>query len=128
MQNRVEKRTVNVHIAPKATKKSENTLPSSEDLAKKYGVDDEINQERNIKKSLEESELKIKELKELTTEYSETIFQLKEKLTEKNKKIDNLCTLLEAAEPVPGIDTAKLYNILEGALPDVSILDIFEHI
>lgn len=46
--------------------------------------------------------------------------QLILKLDEKNREIERLCTLLEAVQPVEGLDPSKIYDILDGTndMPD----------
>jgi len=43
---------------------------------------------------------------------------LRKKLDQKNREIENLCTLLEAVEPIPGFDVEKYRHMVESTLEE----------
>lgn len=54
-------------------------------------------------------------------EYEAAIKTMKGKIDEKNRKIEHLCVLLEALEPAPGVDPARLQAIVQDRIPDEQI-------
>lgn len=84
-------------------------LPDPESLSNKYGVprDEDI---EALNATIENMRIshgsKVSELEG-------AILSLKSKVEEKNKKIENLCVLLESLEPVPGVNPNRLKAISE---------------
>jgi hypothetical protein len=47
-----------------------------------------------------------------------TEVEMLRKLEEKNRKIDQLCTLLEALEPAPGVDPERIQKLMDDGIDD----------
>jgi regulator of replication initiation timing/uncharacterized coiled-coil protein SlyX len=95
------------------------SIPNADSLASKYGIElDEVAKQGKVIEELQ-SALENKQQKILDLE--DSIKHSKEKLSEKNQKIEHLCVLLEALEPPPGMNPGKLQEILQGKLLDEEI-------
>lgn len=119
MQKKVTRKEVDIVINPenKATKgDGKNTssispisesyrMPSPLSLAAKYGVESPDNSPKKIE---DDSISKSNDVSNHIKDYEMALSIMKDKLNEKNKKIENLCVLLEALEPTPGLDPVKL--------------------
>jgi hypothetical protein len=86
-------------------------FPSSADLAEKYGVLDESQQQFTWESSNDQ----------ISPEFNEMAKKLKSvqiKMEEKNREIESLCVMLEALEPLPGMNPLKYKNIIDGDAED----------
>ena len=115
---------LNIYLDLNSPNKNNEGIPDPSELAKRYGVSDDENDNSD-----EEDERLSKEKKQQTSdckpavENNETNIELLAKvkqhtgkLNEKNKEIDKLCCLLEAMEPVPGgVDPEKFLKMFEAA-------------
>jgi hypothetical protein len=88
-------------------------LPDAEALAKKYDVDSP-RRETAIKAETEALFLQ-------QVEFAQKQQAMVQKLEGKNMEVERLCVLLEAMEPVPGMDAAKYKRLIEN--PDNSDVD-----
>ncbi len=86
-------------------------FPSSSDLAEKYGLNDESQPQFTHQIS---SDRHLPELNDL----SHKLKFAQMKIEEKNREIESLCVMLEALEPLPGINPLKLKNIVDGDTDD----------
>lgn len=86
-------------------------------LAKKYDLEIDSYDDNSFEVINEEEAAKKKELEmaQVTEglELAERTQGLISKLDEKNREIERLCVLLEALEPVPGIDAEKVLNLYD---------------
>ena len=85
-------------------------FPNIENLAAKYGVTNgtsSVNDRKDVNANaatlLAESSLQLARQKE--TEYQQ-------KIDEKNKRIEQLCVMLEALEITPGVDPQKIQKLI----------------
>lgn len=109
----VKKAEVDVNIRSKTTVKSPSRdYPDANALATKYGVSAE-----SISGGVPDTGLTM----EQTMQFMQKQQQLVQKVESKNHEIGQLCTLLEAVEPMPGMDPEKYRRILEN--PDSDMVD-----
>lgn len=87
-------------------------FPDPEELARKYAVDMDERGGEGLSKADAESRLLMQ------IEMAQRQKALMQKLEAKNIEVERLCALLEAVEPVPGMDAAKFKRLLEN--PDVN--------
>jgi len=88
-------------------------LPDAEALAKKYDVD---SPRREAASKAEAEALFLQQV-----EFAQKQQAMVQKLEGKNMEVERLCVLLEAMEPVPGMDAAKYKRLIEN--PDSSDVD-----
>ena len=128
--------SVNVYVDLNSPQKE---FPNASEIANRYGVDDEEYDSESDREDQEEEKQKIKKQNDKndakdanetrmynssTGELVGKVKQLATKLTEKNKEIDRLCTLLEAMEPVPGgVDPEKFLNMYDEGSVDGPLVD-----
>lgn len=93
-------------------------LPDADSLAQKYGVESESKSASSI--SAEQMEL-IQKKDYQISELETAVSSLKSKVEEKNRKIENLCVMLEALEPTPGINPHKIQEVLQGRIAEEEI-------
>lgn len=87
-------------------------FPNPTSLAKKYGVEeDEALPIESASAGGKGSELE--RIFSQGVEFTERHNALLQKLDEKNQELERLCILLEAVEPIPGMDANKYKHILE---------------
>eukprot|EP01006_Ploeotia_vitrea_P039130 TRINITY_DN66312_c5_g1_i1.p1 TRINITY_DN66312_c5_g1~~TRINITY_DN66312_c5_g1_i1.p1 ORF type:complete len:522 (-),score=55.15 TRINITY_DN66312_c5_g1_i1:50-1615(-) len=106
--------------------------PDASELAKKYGVSDDENDDKSddederlsMEKRKKPQEESIVEQSETNIELLSKVKQLTNKVTEKNTEIERLCCLLEAVEPVPGsIDPEKFLKMYDNNRTDDPAID-----
>lgn len=124
--------SVNVYVDLNSPHKE---FPDPSEIANRYGVDEDNDSESDREdREEEERRQKIKQEKKdaeearinnsSTIELVGKVKQLATKLTEKNKEIDRLCSLLEAMEPVPGgVDPEKFLKIYDEGSGDGVLVD-----
>lgn len=88
-------------------------LPDPGALAAKYGVPVESDRNNDTNTSQDQSNT--------ITEYEAIISTMRSKVEEKNRKIEQLCVMLEALEPVPGVDPGRLQAILSDRVAEDEI-------
>eukprot|EP00607_Mallomonas_marina_P010710 CAMPEP_0182421090 /NCGR_PEP_ID=MMETSP1167-20130531/6309_1 /TAXON_ID=2988 /ORGANISM="Mallomonas Sp, Strain CCMP3275" /LENGTH=419 /DNA_ID=CAMNT_0024597867 /DNA_START=12 /DNA_END=1272 /DNA_ORIENTATION=+ len=122
----MEERVLNINIRRDRQNKEESLgVPNAEDFARKYDIelDDEDDEdeeqeqyhvhqnESSHHKDAAESVI-IQNIIESQSSHKR-IDNLVIKLDEKNKELEKLCTLLEAIEPIPGLDPDKFLQAME---------------
>lgn len=82
-------------------------LPDPNDIAQRYGLPpDNTDEADNAALAIaQEHSSKI-------AEYDAIVSAMRQKVDEKNRKIEQLCVLLEALEPVPGVDPTRVQAIV----------------
>lgn len=134
MQKRVQRREVDIKVnvagspisakavgqkqSPSPAKPANSTfynLPDPAALAAKYGIPDAdaANSNNNSSAANDQSAT--------ITEYEAIISTMRTKVEEKNRKIEQLCVMMEALEPVPGVDPARVQAILNDRLAEDEI-------
>lgn len=131
MHKRVQRKEVDVVIAGKGspqgkvilsseygsakTTSAMSHLPNPDELAARYGVEAPSNARAfSPERSLQEEQ----DYQQSQQELIQAIAAMKSKLDEKNRKIDHLCVLLEALEPVPGVDSSRLQALATDKIQD----------
>eukprot|EP01031_Cornospumella_fuschlensis_P031649 gene31649-38249_t len=116
MKKRVERKDVTVEVeVPTSPVKESNanvaaslsSLPKPDELRRKYGLPVAEQEEER------ESEVEVS-LRRRNDELGSAVELLRGKVEEKNRKIEQLCQLLEALEPVPGMEPSKIQAALLG--------------
>ncbi|RYG68155.1 hypothetical protein EON64_05790, partial [archaeon] len=114
MNKRVERKDVTVEVSvPSSPEKADtknsalSNLPKPDDLRRKYGLPMAEQEEER------ESEAEAT-LRRRNEELGCAVEALRGKVDEKNRKIEQLCQLLEALEPVPGMEPARIQAALVG--------------
>ena len=87
--------------------------PDADTVASKYGVNEDDEQVN----SGEEGGLSLEQQMKLAHQQQALV----QKLETKNREVERLCTLLEAVEPMPGMDPEKYRRIMEN--PDSGAVD-----
>ena len=118
MKSTVKKGSVDVAVKEKGrktvgspVKKKGFNYPDADAVAEKYGV---------LEKTDSESAspgLSLEQQMELARQQQAVV----QKLENKNREVERLCTLLEAVEPIPGMDPEKYRRIIEN--PDADHVD-----
>jgi chromosome segregation ATPase len=111
MEKRVKRSEVNITIGSKSPVKSplkDSFFPDANSLAQKYGVQ-------------EKEEVAQPAPQTASVQNQRADVELLRKLEEKNKKIDQLCTLLEALEPAPGVDPERIQKLLDEGVVDENV-------
>lgn len=110
---------VYVDLNSPSNKSDGGEFPDPAELARRYGVDNDEDSASDREDDEEEERRKQERLAKQAEAESRIgapellgkVKQLTGKLTEKNKEIDRLCCLLEAMEPIPGIDPEKFLKL-----------------
>jgi cell division septum initiation protein DivIVA len=108
MEKRVKRSEVNITVGAKSPTKTplkEGLFPNADALAQKYGV-------------VDPSELVQPPPQVVSSGPSNREVELLRKLDDKNRKIDQLCTLLEALEPTPGVDAERIQKLLDDGIDE----------
>ncbi len=93
-------------------------LPNPDELAQRYGVEAAFSPgSPNYGPDNAEFERQAA----MNEELANIVQTLKRKVDEKNRKIENLCVLLESLEPVPGLDPGKIQGLATGALGEEQV-------
>lgn len=113
----VKKSTVDIHIdnnkaGSPGKKKVTGKLPDAGELAKKYDVAESEGSTKEVDEGLSLQQ---------QMQFMQKQQKLVQKLETKNVEIDQLCTLLEAVNPIPGMDPEKYRRIIEN--PDADMVD-----
>lgn len=135
MQKRVQRREVDIKVniagspisaksgglkqSPSPTKPANSTfynLPDPSALAAKYGIQDAAAEAANNSNSSAANDQSA-----TIAEYEAIISTMRSKVEEKNRKIEQLCVMMEALEPVPGVDPARVQAILNDRLAEDEI-------
>jgi len=99
------------------------SFPDPQSLAMKYGL---LKEEQSIhgseSKGTKDDGLSRDDI--IAQEHAIQMQSLVRKLEEKNKKIESLCTLLEALEPIPGMDPEKIRRAYDADKDDINNGDI----
>lgn len=118
MKSTVKKGSVDVNV--KSSKKVESPVrkkgfdyPDADSVASKYGVNEDEGQET----SQLDGGLSLEHQMKLAHQQQALV----QKLETKNREVERLCTLLEAVEPMPGMDPEKYRRIMEN--PDADTVD-----
>lgn len=121
MEKRVKRSEVNIVIAAKGNTSPNNSpykgstagqFPDASILAQKYGV---VEKEDTLQPPVPQAPSH-------STQRNEV--EMIRKLEEKNKKIEQLCVLLEALEPAPGVDPERIQKLMdEGVDENVDFRD-----
>jgi len=93
------------------------SFPDASELAQKYNVSEEREEEAGRKEGSAEFERNMS----LQLEFAQKQQVLVQKLDAKNREVERLCVLLEAIDPIPGMDAEKLKRILDN--PDNDVVD-----
>lgn len=88
------------------------SLPDAGALAAKYGIPTE---------NPCVSEKQTNDQSTTIAEYEAIVSTMRSKVEEKNRKLEQLCVMLEALEPVPGVDPARLQAIMNDRLAEDEI-------
>lgn len=105
MEKTIHRKVIDVNIG----------MPNEEELAARYGIQEKNETENNSIYKQNEAE------NDVIREQKQTIEKLLRKINEKNSKIDQLCTLLEVLEPIPGFSPEKYRKILNGEVDEALI-------
>jgi chromosome segregation ATPase len=90
-------------------------IPDPNSLAAKYGIESDHKLSSAASQQLE---LEVQRKDQHINELESAVSSLKHKVEEKNRKIENLCVMLEAVEPTPGINPSKLQEVLQGRIAE----------
>ncbi len=115
MKSTVKKGSVDINLKGKVgspVKKKGFDYPDAEAVASKYGVANEGNSD-----SAPQPGLSLEQQMELARQQQAIV----QKLENKNREVERLCTLLEAVEPIPGMDPEKYRRIIDN--PDADTVD-----
>lgn len=137
MQKRVQRREVDIKVnvagspisakvggqkqSPSPAKPANSTfynLPDPGALAAKYGIPDPDAANSNNNNSNNSA---ANDQSATIAEYEAIISTMRSKVEEKNRKIEQLCVMMEALEPVPGVDPARVQAILNDRLAEDEI-------
>eukprot|EP01033_Poteriospumella_lacustris_P011763 gene11763-8380_t len=137
MQKRVQRREVDIKVnvagspisakvggqkqSPSPAKPANSTfynLPDPGALAAKYGIPDPDAANSN---NINSSNSAANDQSATIAEYEAIISTMRSKVEEKNRKIEQLCVMMEALEPVPGVDPARVQAILNDRLAEDEI-------
>jgi len=108
----VKKASANVNVSTTVRSPSRD-YPDEDMLANKYGV----SQDNGEGSSRSDQGLSLQQ----QMEFMQKQQQLVQQLQGKNQEINNLCTLLEAVEPMPGMDPMKYKRVIDN--PDADLVD-----
>jgi predicted RNase H-like nuclease (RuvC/YqgF family) len=117
MEKRIKRASVDITIGSKDGSPLKD-FPNIENLSMKYGVTNStpsVNDEKgnasnnNLATQLAESSLMLAREKEL---------EYQQKIDEKNKRIEQLCIMLEALEITPGVDPQKIQKLINEGLDE----------
>lgn len=113
----VKKAAVTVNIAkgkgsPAKKKLASAAFPDADALARKYDVEESEGASKELGAGLSLQQ---------QMEFMKKQQTLVQKLESKNVELDQLCTLLEAVEPIPGMNPEKYRRIIEN--PDADTVD-----
>ena len=86
-------------------------LPSVQDLASRYGVSVLDEDEQSLRNSEQASNAEQQQQLQLNKDLAAAVQALQQKLTEKNRKIEELCVLLEAVETTSSTSTNELNRL-----------------
>lgn len=118
MKSTVKKGSVDVNV--KSSKKVESPVrkkgfdyPDADSVASKYGVNEDEGQEGGQL----DGGLSLEQQMKLAHQQQAMV----QKLETKNREVERLCTLLEAVEPMPGMNPEKYRRIMEN--PDADTVD-----
>jgi hypothetical protein len=104
MKKEVKKREIDITIG------TNYSFPQENELSEKYGLIEKNfvleNDIKNVIATKNENDVV------MLQKYQD----IAKKVDEKNRKIENLCVLLEAVEPIPGFDVEKYRKILDEGL------------
>ena len=95
------------------------SIPDPEALAAKYGVETNasISHAKN-NAMMEGYEVEIQQKNQQIQQLEGAVYSMKSKIEEKNRKIEHLCVLLEALEPIPGMNPAKYQELLQNQIAE----------
>ena len=112
MKSTVKKGSVNVNLKSEVgspVKKKGFDYPDAEAVASKYGVTEDKDNSGST-----QSGLSLEQQMELARQQQAIV----QKLENKNREVERLCTLLEAVEPIPGMDPVKYQRIIDNPNAD----------
>lgn len=116
MKSTVKKGTVDVSVKGKKTespvRKKGFDYPDADAVASKYGVNESEEQA-----GMGDGGLSVEQQMKLAHQQQALV----QKLETKNHEVERLCTLLEAVEPIPGMNPEKYRRIMEN--PDAGAVD-----
>lgn len=117
MKSTVKKGSVDVNVKSKKVespvRKKGFDYPDADSVASKYGVNEDEGQETGQL----DGGLSLEHQMKLAHQQQALV----QKLETKNREVERLCTLLEAVEPMPGMDPEKYRRIMEN--PDADTVD-----
>eukprot|EP01036_Dinobryon_divergens_P036778 gene36778-47950_t len=111
-----------VNISIRRDRKKDNDIPDAKDFAKKYNIefeedDDDDDAGDILTKDNEVQEAKAEKdvIRDIAQgqEVNKRVESLMLKLDEKSREIERLCILLEAVEPVDGLDPEKFLTMMD---------------
>lgn len=107
MQTQIKKSSIDVKLDGRGgSGRSLNDFPDPESLAKKYDLEYDMKSESAFKADSEAQFL-------LQLEFAQKQQVLLTKLEAKNTEVERLCVLLEAIEPIPGMDADKYKRLID---------------
>lgn len=118
MEKRIKRASVDITIGSKDGSPLKD-FPNIENLAMKYGVTSgttSVNDEKGDNASYNIASTQLAESSLLLAREKEIEYQ--QKIEEKNKRIEQLCILLEALEITPGVDPQKIQKLINEGLDE----------